>query len=79
MDKTDILNRVISLLATVSATEGNIDANSELINDLEISSMDVLFLVSSLEEEFKISIPEERIRKMFTVADVVDTVVDLQI
>ena len=50
---------------------------SELIDDLGISSMDVLFLISSMEEEFKIQIPESAIRKMVTVDDVAEVIASL--
>ena len=52
--------------------------DNELVNDLEISSMDVLFLISSLEEEFHISVPEKAIRQMVTVGDVVQVIQDLR-
>lgn len=73
MSSETILNRVIALFATMTEVE-EITADSEIIDDLEISSMDVLFLVSAMEEEFHISIPEKMIRKMVTVGDVADVV-----
>jgi acyl carrier protein len=54
--------------------EEEINEDSELLEDLGISSMDILMLMASLEEEFKISIPEKEIRKMYTVGDVVEVV-----
>lgn len=67
-----ILKKVIELFSDMTeASAEDITEDSELIDDLEISSMDVLFLISSLEEEFHISIPEKEIRRMVTVGDVV--------
>ena len=77
MDYSKILQRVIDLFATMADTEDEITADSELIDDLGISSMDVLFLISSLEEEFKIKVPEKAIRKMVTVGDVAETIIAL--
>lgn len=73
MCNKDILKRVIELFSTMTEAE-EISEESELIDDLEISSMDVLFLISCLEEEFKIKIPEKTIRKMVTVGDVAEVV-----
>lgn len=73
MSSETILNRVIELFSTMTEAE-EITADSEILDDLEISSMDVLFLVSAIEEEFHISIPEKLIRKMVTVGDVADAV-----
>ena len=76
MCKVDILKRVIELFSTMTEAE-EINEDSELVDDLGISSMDVLFLISSLEEEFKIRIPEKVIRKMVTVGDVAEIVASL--
>ena len=73
MCKDDILKRVIELFSTMTEAE-EITEDSELIEDLEISSMDVLFLISCIEEEFNIKVPEKAIRKMFTVCDVADVI-----
>lgn len=73
MDNETILNRVIELFATMTEAE-EITADSEILEDLEISSMDVLYLISSLEEEFHISVPEQLVRRMVTVGDVADVI-----
>lgn len=77
MEKQSVLQRVIGLFATMADTDEEITADSELIEDLGISSMDVLFLISSLEEEFKIKVPEKQIRQMVTVGDVADIITEL--
>ena len=61
-------------LISLFPPEAEITADSELIEDLDISSMDVLFLISSLEEEFHISVLEKEIRKMVTVGDVAQVI-----
>lgn len=76
MCKEDILKKVIELFSTMSDAE-QITPDSELIDDLGISSMDVLFLISSMEEEFKIKVPESAIRKMVTVDDVAEVIASL--
>ena len=75
MDYNAILRSVIDLFSPMADTDDEITADSELMDDLGISSMDVLVLISSLEEEFKIKVPEKAIRKMYTIGDVVDTVI----
>jgi len=73
MNSEKILERVIALFSTMTEAE-EITEESELIDDLEISSMDVLFLISSLEAEFDIKVPEKAIRKMATIGDVVEVI-----
>lgn len=76
MSNPDVLARIINLFSTMTDCE-TITADSEIIDDLEISSMDVLYLITSLEAEFKISVPEDDIRKMVTVGDVAEIIESL--
>ena len=74
MKVEQVLKRVIELCAMVTdATE--INADSEIVDDLAISSMDVMFLVSSLEDEFQVHIAERQIRTIITVGDIADMIV----
>lgn len=68
MNKKEILGKVIELFSTM--TEAEVNEDSEIMEDLDLSSMDVLFLISSLEDAFKVKIPEKAIRKVETVSDV---------
>jgi acyl carrier protein len=77
MADKDILQRVIEVFATMTETADEITADSQLIEDLEISSMDVLYLISSLEEEFKIKVSEKAIRRMATIGDVAEIITEL--
>ncbi len=76
MRREDILQRVIELFSTMTEAE-EITEDSELIDDLDISSMDVLFLISSMEEEFHVKVPEREIRKMVTIGDVTEIIESL--
>lgn len=71
-----ILQRVIALFSAM-VEDAQITADSEIMEDLEISSMDVLFLITNLEEEFHVKVPEREIRRMFTVGDVAQVIEDL--
>jgi acyl carrier protein len=71
-----ILQRVIALFSAM-VEDTKITADSEIMEDLEISSMDVLFLITNLEEEFHVKVPEREIRRMFTVGDVAKVIEEL--
>ena len=73
MQREKILHFISSVFATMTEAE-SIQENDELIEDLGISSMDILTLISYLEEEFNITITERMIRKVATVGDLVDLV-----
>jgi len=73
MQREKILHFISSVFATMTEAE-SIQENDDLIEDLGISSMDILTLISYLEEEFNITITERMIRKVATVGDLVDLV-----
>lgn len=77
MSYDNVFEKIVNIFAMVADTDDEITAESELIEDLGISSIDILLMISSLEEEFAIKVSEKEIRKMFTINDVVDTVVRL--
>lgn len=63
-----ILEKVIALFSTL--TDEEVAEDSELLEDLDLNSMDVLMLVTTLEGEFGIRIPEKELRRITTVGDV---------
>lgn len=74
MSRQEILKRVVDLFSIM--TDEEILEESELIDDLGISSMDILTLMSYIEEEFKIKIAVCNVCKMITVRDVVDFIIN---
>ena len=73
MCKNEILEKIIAVISTISDAE-EITEDSELLEDLGISSMDVLYVVSCMEAEFGVKIPEKTVRSLEVVADMVDLV-----
>lgn len=50
---------------------GQITMDSDLLNDFEADSLDIVDMVMTLEDEFGIEVPDEAIQDMHTVGDVV--------
>lgn len=73
MSREKILSGIKSIFATMTEVN-DLQESDELVEDLGISSMDILTLISFLEEEFGISITERMIRKIVTVGDLVDLI-----
>ncbi|HJB59501.1 MAG TPA: acyl carrier protein [Candidatus Faecalibacterium faecipullorum] len=48
-----------------------ITMDSDLLNDFEADSLDIVDMVMTLEDEFGIEVPDEAIQDMHTVGDVV--------
>ena len=62
-----LLSRNLALIEKItkkSATE-----ESRFIEDLELDSIDLVGLVAEMEEEFRVFVPEERLRAFRTVGE----------
>ena len=56
--------------------EDSVTMDSDIIEDFEADSLDVVDLVMSLEDEFSIEIPDEQIENVKTVGDIVHCIED---
>lgn len=75
MSREEILKKVFQLFSAMTEAE-EITEDSEIVDDLEISSMDVMLLITSMEDCFDVRIPEKAMRKMVTIGDVVDIIIE---
>ena len=64
--------KVIEILAKqLRVDEAKINASTNIASDLGADSLDLVEILMSLEDEFKISIPDEAIPGIVTVGDLV--------
>lgn len=74
-----MLEKVIDILADhTDYPKDKITADSDLVNELELNSFEVLSLVSEIEDEFDIEVQDEDIMKLQKVQDIVDYIQDHQ-
>ncbi len=62
-------DRVIEIIREY--TDNEVKENSDLINDLGMSSLDVVNLVVAFEDEFEIEVPDSKIKELTTVDRIV--------
>lgn len=67
-----MLERTVSILKEYCEIDGEITRDSALIDDLGLSSLDVINIVAEFEDEFDIEIPDRIIPTLRTVGDIVD-------
>ena len=66
-----MLQDIIDVLAQYTDVPAEeINENSDLIEDLELNSFDVITIVSDFEEQYGIQIPDDQITEFRTVADI---------
>ena len=64
--------RTISVLEEFIDVDEEITRDSALVDDLGLSSLDVINVVAAFEDEFEIEIPDRIIPTLRTVGDIVD-------
>lgn len=73
MDAETIEQRIRPLIAEqLGVEESKVTRNASFVDDLNADSLDLVEMVMSLEEEFKIEISDEDAEKIHTVGDAVD-------
>ena len=73
MDEKAIEEKVISIVAEqMGVDKGEINRNTNFVNDLNADSLDTVELVMEFEDEFELSIPDEDAEKIQTVGQAID-------
>ena len=66
-------DKVIDILCDFSGVEREkIEDDSNFVTDLGLSSLDMINLVVAFEEEFEIEIPDQKIRTLITVRNLIE-------
>ena len=73
MERTEIVSQILAILEDVAEiSPEDVNENSVLMDDLDLSSMEILTVVADLEETFGLRIPEKELRNFVTVSDLAD-------
>jgi len=73
----DILGATISIITRLSKTQKTLGADTELITDVGMTSLQVMELVLEIEEEFDISFPLNRLPDIQTIGDLAEEIAAL--
>jgi acyl carrier protein len=73
MTREEIQSKVFELTAEQAGVDiGQISLATHFVNDLNFDSLDSVEFSMSVEDEFEVSINDEDVQKLLTVADVID-------
>lgn len=79
MNKEIIEQKVIELVQNIVADQDvKIQVQDKLLDDVELSSLEVLELFATLEEQFDCVIEERKSRNFVTVKDVIDYICSIK-
>ena len=71
----DIESKLKKMIASqLNIKEEKLEDNAKIIDDLGADSLDIVEMFMTLEEEFEITIPDDKVIELKTVADVVNFV-----
>ncbi len=73
MERAEIISQIMAILEDVAEiAPEDVNENSVLMDDLDLSSMEILTIVADLEETFGLRIPEKELRNFVTISDLAD-------
>ena len=73
MERAEIISQITAILEDVAeVSPEDVTESSVLMDDLDLSSMEILTIVADLEETFGLRIPEKELRNIVTMGDLVD-------
>ncbi len=78
MDRNEILSKVAALVAETLEVDEEKVTESLAFADLGADSFDLLELVTAFEDEFGLTLEDDALEDIQTVADVVDAISDAQ-
>ncbi len=74
MDRNEILSKVIALVAESLETDADELDEETAYADLGADSFDMLYLVTSMEDEFGVTVDEDSLGQIETIGDSVDAI-----
>ena len=73
MERAEIISQITAILEDVAeVSPEDVTESSVLMDDLDLSSMEILNIVADLEETFGLRIPEKELRNFVTISDLAD-------
>ena len=72
--KKQIVKNIIEVLKSMGYKSEEYDENTDLFKDVGIDSLDAIELVTKLEEEYNVIIPDDQINTITTIGSAADLV-----
>ena len=76
MERSEIVSQILAILEDVAEiSPEDVTEDSVLMDDLDLSSMEILTVVADLAATFGLCIPEMELRNFVTISDLADYLV----
>lgn len=77
MTEESVRKKIIEIMIDSTETEEKITEETRIIEDLKLSSMEVMVLVADLEDALGIQIPISKISNVHTVGEFCDVLIEI--
>ena len=74
MDREHVKETVTELIRNIIDADVEITEESGLMEDLDLSSLEIMTMIADIEQEYQIVLGETELRSMVTVGDIVDCI-----
>ena len=72
--RATVRSELLKVLVEHAGSEANVSESSHIVADLGIDSLGVMEIMEAIEDTFKLTIPDDSLREVETVADFVKVV-----
>lgn len=77
MDLQSVIENIMSIIENVAdIPQDEMEPDSAIMDDLELSSLEVITMIAQLEKQYKTKIPEKELRNLITIEDLANYLVD---
>ncbi|MBP5291825.1 MAG: acyl carrier protein [Lachnospiraceae bacterium] len=76
MTEQQVIEKVIDIIVEASETEEDVTVDTSLIDDIGLSSMESILILGDIENEFGIDLPITGLRRVRTVGDLCQHVIE---
>ena len=78
MDRSEIFEKVVDIASDVLGVDAGELTEETTFDDLDADSLDRLQLVTAMEDEFDLEIPDEKLESINSVADAIEAIESVQ-
>ena len=78
MDRSEIFEKVVDIASDVLGVDAGELTEETTFDDLDADSHDRLQLVTAMEDEFDLEIPDEKLESINSVADAIEAIESVQ-
>jgi len=76
MTLSEIKKEILSVIQESTETEVILTEDTHIVNEMGLSSIETMLMVSDLDQHFSISIPTGKLRSVRTIRDLMQVVID---